>query len=502
MIRTVNESRRRGQNSALPLVLTDERAPMTRLRPFAAVAAFMAVAAPALAADIEVAAPASGGADLTVYTNDLAMVRERRTFKLTSGGAQLAFTGVSSQLQPQTAFLSPIKGNIKITEQSFNFDLLTPEKLLARAVGSDVTVITTNPATGADKPTRAKVLSVANGLVLQIDGKIHTNVPGRIVFDSLPVGVRAAPTLLMSVTGAANQEIDAELGYLTGGLSWRADYVMQFDPDTARMDLTALATVTNTTGQDFRDAKLKLVTGAVKRLGQPRFERPMAAQAMTMAKAAPAPMAEGVSEESFVGNHIYTIPKATTIAASESKQLALLNAQNVAVKRDFVLRSQPSFYTMSMRDRPLDVPVQVELTFKNDTAAKLGAPLPAGVVRVYSPDEQGAPRFVGEASIDHVAVGNDAIVRVGQDYDLTATREQVNFVRATDNIFLSVWRITIKNAQNKPAVVRVIEPMPGTWEVTKESAGHKKVDSGSAEWTLPVPPKGQTVLEYSLKTQL
>jgi hypothetical protein len=475
---------------------------MPSMRHFAAVAALMVIAAPVSAADIEV--PAAGGADLTVYTNDLAMVREHRTFKLTGGAAQLAITGVSSQLQPQTAFLSVIKGNsVKVVEQSFNFDLLTPEKLLERAVGRDVTVITTNPATGADKPTRAKVLSVVNGVVLEIDGKIHTNIPGRIVFDSLPPGVRSKPTLLMSVTGAANQDVDAELGYLTGGLSWRADYVMHFDPDTGRMDLTALATVTNTTGQDFRDAKLKLITGAVRRAPPAPYERAKADQVMTMARAAPAAMAEGVSEESFVGNHIYTIPKATTIAASESKQLALLSATNVAVKREFVLRSQPAFYTMSIRERgQQDQPVQMELTFKNDTAAKLGTPLPGGVVRVYSPDEQGAPQFMGEAGIDHVAVGNEAIVRVGQDYDLTATREQSNFVRATDNIYLTVWRVTLKNAKSKAAVVRVVEPMPGTWEVTKESAPHKKLDSGSAEWTLPVPPKGQVVLEYSVRTQL
>ena len=491
MIRPLNESQK-----------MNPRMRMHSLRLLTATAALLA-GLPAFAADVEVTAPATGGAELTVYTNDLAMVRERRTFHVASSPAQLAITGVSNQLQPQTAFLSVLKGNaIKIAEQSFNFDLLSPQKLLERAVGQSVTVINQNPATGADIGTRAKVLSVQGGLVLEVNGKIVTGMPGRIVYDSLPPGVRPAPTLLMSVTGAPNQNVDAELGYLTGGLSWHPDYVMQYDPDAARMDLSALATITNTTGQDFRDAKIKLVAGAVKRIAPPPI--PMARGAMAAPKAMmmqSEAMADGVTEEGLVGNHVYTIPKATTIAASESKQLALLNAQSVTVKRDFVMHGDSSVYLMSIKDRPQNLRADIELIFKNDTASKLGTPLPAGTVRIYSPDEQGAPQFVGEAALDHVPVGNEAVIKMGQDYDLTATREQTTYVRATDTISLSIWKVTLKNAKAKPVTVHVVEPMTGTWEITKENVTHKKLDSSSVGWDVQVPAKGRAVLEYSVKTQ-
>ncbi len=139
--------------------------------------------------------------------------------------------------------------------------------------------------------------------------------------------------------------------------------------------------------------------------------------------------------------------------------------------------------------------------FKNDAAAKLGVPLPAGTVRVYSPDQQGAPQFLGEAFLDHIAVGSEAVVKMGNDYDLTATREQTTFVRATETISLSNWKITLKNAKSKPTTVRLIEPMPGAWEITKENFPHKKLDSGNAAWDVQIPAKGQAVLEYSVKTQ-
>lgn len=490
MIRPLNES----QKMKL-------RTRMYSLRLLTAAAALL-IALPAMAADVDVQVPAAGGADLTIYTNDLAMVRERRTFRLASSPAQLAITGVSNQLQPQTAFLSVVKGNaVKITEQSFNFDLLSPQKLLERAIGQTVTIINQNPATGADLGTRAKILSVQGGLVLDVNGKIVTGMPGRIVYDSLPAGVRSTPTLLMSVTGAPNQDVDAELGYLTGGLSWHPDYVMQYDPDAARMDLSALATITNTSGQDFRDAKIKLVAGAVKRVApqpMPMARAPMAAKAMMMDASA---MANGVSEEALVGNHVYSIPKATTIAASESKQLALLNAQNAPIKRDFVVRGDQSVYFMSIKDQPQELRADIELTFKNDSASKLGTPLPAGTVRVYSPDAQGAPQFVGEATLNHIPVGSEAVVKMGQDYDISGARIQTNYVRATESISLSNWKVTLRNAKNKPVTVRLIEPMGGTWEITKESAPHKKLDSGNAVWDIQVPAKGQVILDYSVKTQ-
>ncbi len=469
--------------------------------PFFAVA-LMLFAAQTRAADATVEVPAPvGAAELTIYTNDLALVRERRTFRLSAVPARLAFGGVSSRLQPETAILQVLKGSaVKIVEQSFNFDVLTPAKLLERAVGRDVTVLTINPATGAEIQTRAKVLSIAGGVVLEMGGKIHTNIPGRIAFDGLPPGVRPAPTLFMMATGSPNQDVDAELSYLTGGISWRADYVAQYDPDAARMDLTAWATITNATGQDFKEAKVKLISGAVSRALPPQFEPSRPVEARAMAAGAPT-LVEGVVAQPLVGNHIYAMPAPTTLPASESRQLALLSAQDVVVKREFAIRGEPGIYATSIRGSPQAVRAEMELTFKNDAASKLGAPLPAGIVRVYTPDAQGAPQFMGEARIDHVAEGSEAVVNMGADYDLPGSREQTNYVRASDTITISSWRVTVKNSKPKPVAVRVIESLPGAWEILKESQPHKKLNAATAEWVLQVPAKGQTVLEYNVKTQ-
>lgn len=456
----------------------------------------------ALAQTVEVPAP-TGNVDLTVYSNNFAMVRERRTFKLPGASAQLMLGGVSRELQPETAFLQVLKGDaVRVTEQIFSFDVVTPSRLLERAVGSEVSVISINPGNGREMNERARVLSVNEGLVLEINGKIHTNHPGRIVFDSLPAGVRPQPTLSMAVTAKGAQDVDAELSYLTGGLSWRPDYVAQYDSDSNRMDLLAWATVTNTTGTDFPNSKLKLIAGDVN-----RDQRPMPPMAMraTAMKAEAADMATaqsfgpGIAATGSLATHVYTIPKLTNLGAFETKQLGLLNSPSIPVRRQYTVRSEPHFFTQPMRGQPQDNRASIELLFKNDAAAKLGVPLPAGVVRVYGQDAEGAPQFMGEDRIGHTAVGGEVTLALGTDFDIPVTREQVNYVRATDNITLTTWRVTVSNAKSRPVSVRVIEPIPGSWEIAKESQPHTKLDAGSALWTLDVPAKGKVVLEYNAR---
>lgn len=453
---------------------------------------------PALAAEVNVPGP-TGGAAITVYNSDLALVRERRTFRLPTASAQLAFTGVSGRMQPETALLDVTKGEpVKISEQNFNFNVANQTALLERMVGKDVTVFLPNPA-GVVMPVKARVLA-ADGPVFEIDGKIYTGLTGRIIFDSLPEGLRAAPTLVLNVTGAANKEIDTEFSYLTNGLSWHADYVVNYDADAARMDLNGWATITNTTGTDFKDAKLKLVAGDVNRAD---VRRPMQAMEMKASAARVGPMADGVSEAQLDAQHIYTIAKPTTLADKESKQLALLGARGVAVTRELIVRNdQPYIYSNVMRGPGQESRAAIELIFKNDGAAKLDVPLPAGIVRVYGMDDQGAAQFIGESGIDHKAAGSEVRLSLGRDFDILVKREQTNFVRASDNFAVSAWKISVRNAKGRPVKVHLVEPMPESWEITKESLPHKAGNAGTAEWLLDIPAKGEAALEYNVKTAL
>jgi hypothetical protein len=247
-------------------------------------------------------------------------------------------------------------------------------------------------------------------------------------------------------------------------------------------------------------------------------------KAMTMAAEAPAapPMPAGASAQSVGSLHFYTIARPTSLANGESKQLMLLQIANLPVKRDYTVRGQPYFYTTAMPGQSQTGGAEVEVTIKNESGpapksdgkgkrerelkdalnGALGVSLPAGTVRAYGDDDDGAAQFLGEDHADAVAPGGEMKLHFGRDADIPVVRDQVSFARATDTITISAWRISVKNTKLKPVTVRIVEPVPGNWEIVKESQPHAKNDAGLPEWDVPLAPKGEVVLEYSVKTTM
>ena len=158
---------------------------------------------------------------VTIYNENLALIKDQRKLQLPGGASALAFRDVSARMRPETALLRSINapGSLSVLEQNFDFDLLTPQKLLEKYVNRTVSIIRTNPATGMETTEQAQVLSANNGVVLQMGQRIETGIPGRIVYSDVPPNLRDRPTLVMSLdnTGSAQQEV--ELSYLTGGLA-------------------------------------------------------------------------------------------------------------------------------------------------------------------------------------------------------------------------------------------------------------------------------------------
>jgi len=462
----------------------------------------LSLSAASYAQDTLVPLQARKALELTVYESGLSLVKDQREFTLPRTPTTLVFQGVSAQLQADSVLFRTLTGDpLKIVEQSFDFDVLSQQALLQRAVGKEVEVHITNPATGRDTVERAKVLAVDQGLVLEIGGKIHTQVPGRIVFDNELGSLRTTPTLLITAEGKAGAALRTELGYLTTGLGWRTNYVAEYDADARRLDLSAWATITNSSGTDFKDAKIKLVSGQINRVQsapQPMMFKSRRANAPEMAMAAAAPAADVVQQD-FGGYHLYDIDKPVSIENNRTKQLSLLTGANIAAKQEYTVRGEPYYFQQQMPERPPVTQAESSITLKNDKASGLGLPLPAGVMRVYGQDETGAPQLLGEVPVAHTAEGGELRLAVGRDFDLTAEREQKSYVRASDRLTLVTWRVTLKNAKAKPAPVRVIEPIFGSFEISKESHPRDKTNAQGAEWLITVPAKGQTVLEYSAK---
>jgi hypothetical protein len=437
------------------------------------------------------------GVGITIYNSDLALVRDRRRLALPPGESRLALRDVSAKIQPETALLQSIgnPGRLTVLEQNFDYDLLSPQKLLEKYVGRDVDVIRTNPQTGQRTRERARVMATNNGVVLRYADRIETSVDGRLAFPSLPPDLRDRPTLVTDVANAGDAAAQqVELTYLTGGLSWKADYTGILSPNDDRIDLHGLITLQNQSGTAYRNARVQLVAGDVNVVqSQLANGAPVPAPAMDTFSVAP-------KEQALFEYHLYTLPRKTTVADNQTKQVELLNATRIPVTKTLELRGEPSYYRARSADLGTRIKLGTYVTFVN-RGGSLGIPLPKGAVRVYKRDNGGQEQFVGSDSIDHTPRNETVRLFLGSSFDVTATRKQTDFrVVVPDRTYDSEYAIVLRNAKPVAQTVVVVEPIPGDWTMLKSSAPYAKSSSSTATWSLRIPPGGTTALTYRVRT--
>ena len=437
---------------------------------------------------------------VTIYNDNLALVKDVRKVPLKAGASALAFRDVSARMRAETALMRSLSspGALRVQEQNFDFDLLTPQKMLEKYVGKQVKVVRTHPTTGAETVETATVLSANNGVVLQIGQRIETGVPGRLVFDDVPPNLRDRPTLVMNLQNTGPAQQDVELSYLTGGLSWKADYVVELNAAEDALDVSGWVTLTNTSGATYRNARLQLVAGDVNQVAPEMATRgrPQLMAATAMAKAE-----SDVVEESLFEYHLYTLERPTTIAENQTKQVALLSAAGVPARRELVLQGSDYYYQGLSGDLGTKLKVAAFLEFDNKEASRLGVPLPKGVARVYKKDKSGNAQFIGEDRLDHTAKNEKVRLKLGNAFDVSADKKQTDFKRLSNTskfgfVAESAYEIVLSNAKKEPVTVTVQEPIPGDWQMLAASQPHTKVSANMAVWKVTVPAEGKTVLTY------
>lgn len=446
---------------------------------------------------------------VTIYNDNLALVKDTREVRLPKGEARLAFQEVSAQIRPETALLRNLTHpkDFWVAEQNFDFDLLTPQKLLEKYVGEQVTVVRSVPnADGAGaKEVReeATVLATNNGTVLQFADRIETSIPGRLVFPKVPGNLRARPTLVISLNSGADKAQQLELSYLTGGLSWRADYVANLSSDEKTLDLSGWVTLTNQSGAAYPNATLQLVAGDVNRAK----ERPQMEFARGMAMAAPPPPPPPkMAEESLFEYHLYTLDRPTTLAVNQTKQVALLSASGVPVRKEYLLQGQNYYYSGSYGNLGEKQKVGVFVEFDNKEASRLGMPLPKGIIRVYKRDSEGRAQFVGEDNVDHTPKNELVRLKLGDAFDVTAKRKQTDYKSLGKQgkwgyVHESAFEVQLKDAKKEAVTVSLLEPMPGDWEVIQSSHPHTKEAAGTARFKVTVPAEGSATLTYRVRVK-
>jgi hypothetical protein len=428
--------------------------------------------------------------DVTIYNNDLALVREVRAVELPAGACALEFRDVPAQIEPRSLLVDfGAKSPVRLLEQDYEFDLLSREKILEKYIGQEVAWIQED-----GKRIEGRLLGMTAGPVFEVDGEVLFEVPGRIALPALPANLRARPTLVWRLDAGKGGASEVEASYLTRGVSWSTDYVLQLDARGERAGLQAWVSIDNRSGGAFGDARLLLVAGEINQV------RPEPAPRMGMVKSmAQAEYADGVQEEALYDYHLYTLPGVTTLKDAQIKQVSLFEAGGIDVRRHYRLGGQAYWFQSPRLKQKTEEKVAVSLTFENRQANGLGLPLPAGTVRVYGQAASGGRQLLGEDRIDHTPKDEEVELQIGVAFDLVAERTQTDYKRIADNVHQSACRLVLRNHKTEAVTVEVVEPTGGDWQVLESSLPARKRSVSALEFAVPVPAGGETVLTYRLQ---
>lgn len=430
---------------------------------------------------------------VTIYNQNLALVKEGRELDLAEGYNQVKYQDVPSKINASSVILTDTKHNdTEVLEQTYEFDLVSQKKLLEKYVDEEITVFS---AVDNDiKEYKGTLLSYLDGVMLSSGGKIiSVQDIQSIEFPSLPDELITKPTLVWSIFSSQSGLRNVLTTYLTGGLTWKADYIAQVNADDSRVDLKGWTTINNTSGASYPNATLKLVAGDVNTVQQSRQK------IYTDEVAAPMMLEEGdgggFEEESFFEYHLYTLGRKTNLKDNQQKQLSLLNANDVSVKKEFVYDSNKSW------DK-----VRVMLSTENSENKGLGMPLPKGVVRVYKQDSQGHLQFIGEDQIDHTPKDEEIEIFLGNAFDIVAEKKTTessrsgNFLDFGGRCNYQDVEIELRNHKEEDATVKVIEHYWGpVVEVDNANYEIEKEDEYTYIFRIPVSADGESTLTYKVQ---
>jgi hypothetical protein len=449
-----------------------------------------------LAADVE----------LTVYNQNLGLVKEQRTIQLKKGMNEVNFVDVASQIDATSVHFKSLTAPNEATvlEQNFEYDLVSRDKLLQKYIDKEIEIVRHLGVSGEKVETlKGTLLSTQDGLTVKVGDNIYLNPTGEVILSKLPEGFVTKPTLSWLINSERAGEHKVEVGYLTNGIGWNADYVIVDDKDDKKIDLNGWVTINNQSGATYQDAKLKLIAGDINRVTPPTaggYDRVMMAE-----KAAAAPQFE---EKAFFEYHMYTLQRTTTIRDNETKQIEFAAASQVPVKKLFIYdggkspfygynqysRADQNYGTQSNKD------INVMLEFKNSKDNNLGIPLPKGKMRVYKEDTDKTMQFIGEDWIEHTPKDEMVRIYLGNAFDIVGERVQTDFKRGDDWVTES-YKITLRNHKDEPAEIRVVEHLYrwSNWKITDNSQDFEKKDSRTIEFSVPVAANGEKTVTYSVR---
>ncbi|MGI6376125.1 MAG: DUF4139 domain-containing protein [Anaerolineae bacterium] len=444
------------------------------------------------------AAAAATGVEVTVYSQNLGLIKEVRTLELEQGINEVRFSAVAAAIDPTSVHFQSLTApdDTLVLEQNYAYDLVGSARLLSKYIDREITLITEQGQTYT-----GTLLSAADDIILATADGIKIVRTDKVLeygFPTLPEGLITRPTLIWLLQAAAAGPQDVRVTYLTNDINWQADYVAVLAPDDSAVALTGWVTVDNRSGASYADARLKLVAGDIHRAA-PQERK---AYELEMLGGAAAPQ---VQERAFFEYHLYEVQRPVTLADQQTKQIEFAATPQVAVQKVFVLPGGGYPWLGSPYTDPADpnagaVNAQVQLRLVNDEPSGLGMPLPQGRVRVYKADVDGGAELVGEDGIEHTARNEKVSLVLGSAFDVVGERVQTEYRQVDKRAASETIQVTVRNHKDEDIEVHVLEHLYRALDATVRdaSAPFTQVDAQTIEFVVAAPADGEAAITYTV----
>ena len=465
--------------------------------------------------------------DLTIYNENLSLIRELRQFELQKGQSRVVLGDIPSTIDGTSLHFRSLTDptGVRVLEQNYQYDLIHQAKILEKYLGREIEFVRIHPETKNEYSVTGKLLATGwlpqpsygnaavsyagtGGMVAEIDGKIEINPVGRVVLPALPGGLIIRPQLEWLMVSNNTGKHDAEISYLAGQLSWSSDYVAVLDDGDKHLGLTGWVTLTNNSGTTFSNAGLKLVAGDVN-IVRERFAAAKSSMRQEMMMDASEPQFQQTDLFEF---KLYSLSRRTDLKTSETKQIELVSGRDVPSRKVFIYdglagewRSwyrNSSYRDHSSLGQQSNSKVGVFVTFRNDASSGLGIALPKGKIRVYKKDGEGKEQFVGEDRIDHTAKDEEIRLYLGNAFDLVGERSQKDFKSfASGRVIEETIEIKVRNHKEEAAEVLVYEhPWRWSqWEIINSNSAWEKVDQTTLKFPVTLAKDGEKVVRYTIR---
>ena len=433
------------------------------------------------------------GLAMTIFNNDLAVVRDRRDAVLPKGQMELEITDIAMTLVHSTVSMtSSEKNGFVAVRQNYRFDLLNRQSMLERFLGRKLKYSRfVLEGTTFEKILREGILLSINPEIVKFGDVIEVEPEGTISLPYIPDDLKTTPTLVFKGANDWPRRQTLNIRYHTTGVEWTADYALTVSDETGHLD--GWVTIKNYTAYDFDIDQLRLVAGDLNTVvSQPRQGPEMARMSM-LDSAAPA----GMPSQAVGESHAYSVPGTVRLLKNDMTQLRMLAASDINIVKSYRLQSSAQQYgNQAVEERR----PSTWIAFDNNKKNHLNIPIAAGRVRVYEADKD-VETFVGGGVIDHKAAGEKIELELGRTFDLTSRRTQTGYRRLGERAAEVSYRIELMSAKKSDSVVNVREQFSGDWELVKESQRGRKLNGSTYEFDVKVPAGGKTSVDYEVRFQ-